>query len=75
MLKFIRELVKDEKDERLAKATEQAVGYFNDESLDVFWEDEKKCNFDHHVQGRGANHIWFARRGECYRVGMIIEEA
>lgn len=59
-------------DEFLLAALQRSIDLFPDQDIDLQWREcFSKCNFQKHTVGRGANHIWFARKSDGERIALL----
>ena len=67
------EVKPDEKDKRAIEAFKQYFNLYDGDSLLDLWEVVKKCNFKHHIMGKGGNHIWISRKDTLKRIAIITD--
>jgi hypothetical protein len=60
-----------EKDRNMIDAIRSDINIGEYDNIDKMAEVYLKCDFQNHIVGRGANHIWVARKSDGDRIATI----
>jgi len=62
----------NEKDKQMIEAFKNTITIYQDNNVDILWDEIKECKFQYYNIGKGGNHIWITRKEDNKRIAIII---